>query len=64
MNVAQAVSLVVAEMSHRRCKAFHAEIVGGSRLCRKSEQPIDENQGYGVKMECCLLASKTNLHAK
>jgi hypothetical protein len=34
------------------------------KQARKSEQPIDEDQDYRVKMGCCLLASKTNLHAK
>jgi hypothetical protein len=63
MNVAQAVCLVVAEMSHRRCKVSARKSPAASEQSRKLEQPIDEDEGYGVKMECCLLASKTNQEA-
>jgi hypothetical protein len=31
-------------------QSFHWGIDGGPDSCCKSEQPIDENQGYGVKM--------------
>ena len=63
MNVAQAVCLVVAEMSHRRCKVSARKSPAAPEQSRKFRAPIDEDEGYGVKMECCLLASKTNQEA-
>jgi len=60
MNVTQAGCLVVAEMSHRRCKVSAQKSPAVPEQSGKSEQPIDEDQDYGVKMGCCLLASKTN----
>jgi hypothetical protein len=52
----------------QKCHTGDAKSPRGNRRRRPSnlanlEQPIDEDEGYGVKMECCLLASKTNQEA-